>query len=96
MRNFGLPEFLMLFEIWQRSPAFLLKQVQMADVMKKDGDNWMTAFDPTLMDLEQTDSGTRYVVALYWATITISTIGYGDVLPVTHEERIFRCVRVSE
>ena len=56
----------------------------------------MSAFDPTLMDTDATDNGTRYVVALYWATITISTIGYGDVLPVTHEERIFRCVSLSE
>ena len=34
MRNFGLPEILMLFETWQRSPDFLLKQIQTADVMK--------------------------------------------------------------
>ena len=44
MRNFGLPEFLMLFEIWQRSPAFLLKQVQMADVMKKDAESLLDLF----------------------------------------------------
>ena len=34
MRNFGLPEILMLFETWQRSSDFLLKQIQTADVMK--------------------------------------------------------------
>jgi len=42
------------------------------------------AFDPELMDLDLTPNGTRYIVSLYWAVITISTIGYGDVLPVTH------------
>merc|ERR1711988_1288643 len=35
MRSFGLPEIMMLFEIWHRSSAFLLKQVQLADVMRR-------------------------------------------------------------
>ena len=34
MRNFGLPEVMLLFETWQRSPDFLLKSIVTADVMR--------------------------------------------------------------
>ena len=34
MRNFGLPEVMLLFETWQRSPDFLLKSIVSADVMR--------------------------------------------------------------
>ena len=44
MRNFGLPEVLMLFEIWQRSPDFLLKQIQTADVMKRSAEDLLDLF----------------------------------------------------
>lgn len=30
-----------------------------------------------------------YVGSLYWAVMTVSTIGYGDVLPSTSLERVF-------
>ena len=30
-----------------------------------------------------------YIVALYWSVMTMSTIGYGDVLPKTQYERVY-------
>jgi CRP-like cAMP-binding protein len=50
--------------------------------------NWMTSYDPTLV-LEDTPAFERYVVSFYWALVTISTVGYGDILPTNHTERIF-------
>ena len=44
MLNFGLPEMLMLFEKWQRAPNYVMKQVQTADVMKKDAERLLDLF----------------------------------------------------
>ena len=33
--------------------------------------------------------GVQYMVSLYWAFTTLSTVGYGDVLPVTWQEMAF-------
>lgn len=48
--------------------------------------NWLEAYDPELVN---SPAWERYTVSLYWAIITISTMGYGDVLPVNTNERIF-------
>ena len=44
MRAFGLPEILMLFELWQRASAFLRSQLQMADVMKISAEGLLDTF----------------------------------------------------
>ncbi|EKX38296.1 hypothetical protein GUITHDRAFT_77342, partial [Guillardia theta CCMP2712] len=50
-------------------------------------DNWMRAYNPEIAD--HGSDIEKYVLCLYWALATVSTLGYGDVLPVTHEERIY-------
>ena len=51
-----------------------------------ESENWLEHYNPALVDAE---NFVRYVVAVYWAIVTITTTGYGDVLPVTETERLF-------
>lgn len=33
-----------------------------------------------------------YITAIYWATVTCATVGYGDVLPYNNFEKLLACI----
>mmetsp|Transcript_35830 Transcript_35830/g.112431 ORF Transcript_35830/g.112431 Transcript_35830/m.112431 type:complete len:791 (+) Transcript_35830:3253-5625(+) len=53
-----------------------------------DYGSWIEQFSATVADIEGNTLRT-YLTALYWAISTVTTAGYGDVLPQSDEERIF-------
>ena len=52
-------------------------------------DNWIGVMTADGTEFDGSDVGEQYVVALYWAIMTMTTIGYGDVPVVSMMERLF-------
>ncbi|KAG2486123.1 hypothetical protein HYH03_015218 [Edaphochlamys debaryana] len=44
------------------------------------------------VNLEDADLVTKYITSLYFVVITYTTIGYGDIVPVTTGERVLTCI----
>ena len=56
-------------------------------IMQSEPDNnWLLHYNAELANGE---SWVRYLTAMYWATVTLTTMGYGDIVPVTNVERIY-------
>lgn len=54
-----------------------------------DGEaTWMDAYIGVVDD---STIRTQYIAAFYWSTMTVTTIGYGDVSPQTDQERLMAC-----
>jgi hyperpolarization activated cyclic nucleotide-gated potassium channel 2 len=43
----------------------------------------------TVAGIQDKSNWEQYVTSLYWAFTTIATVGYGDIAPITLEEKIF-------
>ena len=41
------------------------------------------------MNIENSDWFVRYVYSIYFSFVTMSTIGYGDIYPVSVEEKMY-------
>ena len=47
--------------------------------------NWLAKYDPALYQGNSTEA--RYLVSVYYSIVTLTTLGYGDVLPTNQAER---------
>lgn len=49
--------------------------------------NWMTEYKTSRTPIGEETIQNQYIAALYYSIMTLTTIGYGDVVPKTHGER---------
>jgi hypothetical protein len=66
--------------------AHLLGCIFVMLLQNSDTENWLLHYQP---EAKAYGKWEVYVIALYWAIISISTMGYGDITPVTNSERVF-------
>ena len=64
-------------------PQYLLSDEYMDSGMAY---TWIEAYDSSLLN---GTLGNKYGTSLYFATTTLSTVGYGDILPTNENERLF-------
>eukprot|EP00966_Prymnesium_polylepis_P143900 3321798-Prymnesium_polylepis.1 len=53
-----------------------------------DGTTWLTVFESSFPDDQPPGSIDKYSAALYWSTMTLTSIGYGAMLPENTGERM--------
>jgi CRP-like cAMP-binding protein len=54
---------------------------------ENEPETWVTA-----SGLRDKPNGTRYLSSLYFSMAIFTTVGYGDILPVTYQEKIFTLI----
>jgi hypothetical protein len=79
---------------WLACLLRLIPDMEQQTLANGEPNSWMTSY--TLMDcsedapcpISEALPGEQYAVALYWSVMTLTTVGYGDVVAKTTGERI--------
>eukprot|EP01048_Picozoa_sp_COSAG05_P009401 COSAG05_NODE_769_length_7449_cov_7.225034_1_plen_928_part_00 len=68
----------------------------LATVDDPESPSWWSAYCQTALpepdNLCSAALTTRYILSLYWAVTTLTTIGYGDILPISDAEYVYTIV----
>jgi Ca2+-binding EF-hand superfamily protein/CRP-like cAMP-binding protein len=92
MNRFGLQLVKMLvtaFSLAHFMSCFWAFMGNLADPETEPEQAWFNSYTHGGFDWEQSTTGEQYLLALYWSITTVTTVGYGDVLPASNYERMY-------
>eukprot|EP00232_Nephroselmis_pyriformis_P016719 CAMPEP_0182877634 /NCGR_PEP_ID=MMETSP0034_2-20130328/14867_1 /TAXON_ID=156128 /ORGANISM="Nephroselmis pyriformis, Strain CCMP717" /LENGTH=777 /DNA_ID=CAMNT_0025010485 /DNA_START=163 /DNA_END=2493 /DNA_ORIENTATION=- len=72
--------FVILIAHWLACAWYVIKEVEDND------QNWVSNY---AFVEEDSSSGALYLACLHWAVATLSTVGYGDIIPTSEYERLY-------
>ena len=61
----------------------------LADEETEPEQAWFYCYSTGGFDWETASPSEQYLLALYWSISTVTTVGYGDVLPASNGERTY-------
>ena len=61
----------------------------LADEETEPEQAWFYAYSAGGFNWETASAFEQYLLALYWSITTVTTVGYGDVLPASNGERLY-------